>query len=258
MEVKKSHQIVFIGIVLLSILLVTAVHAISEAHKTVVIDPHSDHGRELTAIAEEAIAEEGIDTRYTSLQSIVQDSPDVIMLTFYNAERYSGGTLFSNTDFNEEKNVTFLALDIDRYDLHIQTNKKGVRKSETYGYGNNYLYSRNNNSIEMVNPHTNKTVFVLSDYATIIDKNKTNLLVDEINSKYDSVQLAPVLDTEEPCMIIDVTNDDREGWLFIYVAFYKGQLNSIHIEEGIHDFYKTTISHTAKYYDENGEVILAE
>jgi len=47
---------------------------------------------------------------------------------------------------------------------------------------------------------------------------------------------------------IDVTVDDREGWLVIEATFSKGQLDCVHVEEGIKEHSKTTISHSVKYY----------
>ncbi|MDY0387379.1 MAG: hypothetical protein RBT65_09685 [Methanolobus sp.] len=238
MEIKKSHKIVFIGIVVLSILLVTAVHAISEAHKTVVIDSQSDYGRELTSMAENAIEEEGIDTKYLFLKTIYYESADNIMLRFGGAKRFSNGVVYSHANLGEDETVTFFAADLDRYGVYTYyvqpengriSNKNVVSLSETYGQGKDYKYNVQGNSIELIDPATNKVMFVLSDYKVYQDENKADTIADEINSKYAYAQQPLPIDKEKPYIIIDVTGEETEGWLSIDVNFYKEQLYSLHI-----------------------------
>lgn len=258
MTLKKNYKLILISIAIISVLCIATVYGVSDTRKTVIINPQSEYGMELTTIAEKAIEEEGIDANYIAIQSIVQDSPDTIMLTFRGAQKFSNGVVYTNTDFNEEKPITFFAADLDRYGVYTYQaqpengkiyDKNAVLMDQTFGSGKDYLLYQNGNSIELIDSMINKTMFVFSDSKIVQDENKTNTIADEINSKYDFAQQPLPIDKEKPYIIIDVTVDDSKGWLVIEVAFYKGQLNSIHIEEGIKEFSKTTINHSVNYFD---------
>jgi hypothetical protein len=267
MKIKKSHKIVFIGIVVLSILLVTAVHAISEAHKTVVIDPHSDYGKGLAAIAEKAIEVEDIDTKYISLGTIYYEAEDTIMVKFKGAKRYSNGVIHSHADLSEDETITFFAADLDSYGVYTYYaqpdngriyDKDVVTTTQTFGKGKDYTYNIQNNSIELIDPTTDKVMFVLSNYTISPDSNRTEIIADEINSKYAYAQQPLPINKEKSYIIMDLTMNNEDSLLFIEAIFSKEKLYSLHIEEMIKDFDTTTVSHTVKYYDENGEVILPD
>ena len=241
-KIKKSHWIIFIGIAILSISLIIAVHAISESRKTIVMDPQSDYGRELTVIAEKAIEEEGIDTNYICLSTIYYEMEDSIMVKYQGAKRYSNGVVYSHADLGEDETITFFAADLERYDVntyYVQPengriyDKNVVTMSETYGQGKDYTYNIRGNAIELIDPTTNKVTFVLSDYEINKDENKADTIADEINSKYTKAQQPLPIDKEKPYIIMDMTLNDEDGWLSIDVNFYKEQLNSLYIEEGI-------------------------
>ena len=269
MKIKKSYWVIFIVILLLSISLIIAVNAISESRKTIVIDSQSDYGRELTAIAEKSIEEEGIDTNYICLSTIYYETEDSIMIKYQGAKRYSDGIIYSHADLSEDETITFFAADLDRYgvytyyvqpedDSETVYDKNFVWMDETYGQGKDYTYNMRGNAIELVDPTTNKVTFVLSNYEVNKNENKADTIADEINSKYSRAQQPLPIDKEKPYIIMDMTLNDEDGWLSIDINFYKGQLNFVSIEEGIKSPYTTTISHTVKYYDENGDVIPVE
>ncbi|SDF84587.1 hypothetical protein SAMN04488589_1502 [Methanolobus vulcani] len=267
MKFKGNYKIIFISITIVSIFLITAVYAINDSHKTVVIDTQSEYGRELTAIAEKAIEEEGIDTNYIHLRTIYYEYEDSIMVKFEGAKRYSNGVVYSHANLGEDETITFFAANLDRYGVYtyyVQPengriyDKNVVTMSETYGQGKDYKYNIQDNSIELIDPVTNKVMFVLSDYEINKDEDKADTIADEINTKYDNAQQPLPINKDKPYIIMDLTMNDEDGWLLIDVNFYKEQLNFLHIEEGIKSPYTTTISNTVKYYDENGDVIPVE
>ncbi|SFM57259.1 hypothetical protein [Methanolobus profundi] len=259
MNLKENYKIIFIGIAIISVSFVTVIYEMSESHRHTIIDPQSEYGRELTAIAEKAIEGEGIDTRYLHSGNLVQKSSGTITLTFSGSKSYSSGVVYTHANFSEDETVTFFAADLDRYDLRIQTGKKGVTLSEIYGYGKDYNYTIYDNSIELINPTTNKVMFVLSNYTVDQDDNKADIIADEINSKYASVQQPLPINKEKPYIIMDVNMNNKNGHLMIETAFYKGELYSMHIQESTKKedakkgLYTTTISHGVRYYDEEGE-----
>ncbi|MCQ6962302.1 hypothetical protein [Methanolobus chelungpuianus] len=131
---------------------------------------------------------------------------------------------------------------------------------ETYGQGKDYKYNIQGNSLELIDPLTNKIMFVLSDYTVILDENKVETVANEINSKYAYAQQPLPIDEEKPYIIMDVTMNDEDSWLSIDVDFYKEQLYSLHVEEGINEvtkagFHKTSVIHSVKYYNNEVETL---
>jgi hypothetical protein len=250
MKHKINYKLTLISIIVISILCIATVYAISEARKTVVIDPQSEYGKNLTGIAEKSIGNEGIDTKYIHLTTIYYETKDNIMVKFEGAKRYSNGVVYSHADFGEDETVTFFAADLGRYGVYCD--KNFVCMDETYGQGKDYKYNIQGNSLELIDPATNKVMFVLSDYTVVRDENKVETIADEINSKYAYAQQPLPIDNGKPYIIMDVTMNDEDGWLSIDVDFYKEQLYSLHVEEGIKEvtktgFYKTAVIHSVKY-----------
>ncbi|WMW25453.1 hypothetical protein RE474_01655 [Methanolobus sediminis] len=265
MNFKENYKIIFISIAIILISFTAVIYEMAEARKNVIIDPQSEYGRELTSIAEKAIEEEGIDTRYLHSGNLVQKSSGTITLTFSGSRSYSGGVIYPNADFDEDETITFFAADLDRYDVHSYYSQPengrvydedGLIMSEIYGQGKNCSYNIQNNSIELIDSETNKVMFALSGYTVDKDENKTDTIADEINSKYASMQQPLPIDEEKPYIIMDVNMNDETGHLMIETAFYKGQLYSMHIQESTKEedtkngLYTTTISHGVRYYDE--------
>ncbi|MDI3487115.1 MAG: hypothetical protein PWQ63_1518 [Methanolobus sp.] len=265
MNFKENYKIILISIVIILISFAAVHYEMAEARKNVIIDPQSEYGKELTAIAEKAIEEEGIDTRYLHSGNLVQKSSGTITLTFSGSRSYSGAEVYSNADFGEDEKITFFAADLDRYDIHTYStqpengriyNKDGVTMSGIYGQGKDCSYNIQNNSIELADPETNKVIFILSNYTVNQHANKTDTIADEINSKFASVQQPLPIDKEKTYIIMDVNMNDENGHLTIETAFYKGELYSMHIQESTKEentkkgFYTTTISHGVRFYDE--------
>lgn len=267
MQHKINYKLALISVIIISLLGIATVYTISEARKTVVVDPQSEYGKNLTDIAEKAIGDEGIDTKYVHLTTIYYETKDNIMVKFDGAKRYSNGVVYSHADFDEDETVTFFAADLDRYDIHtyhVQPengriyDKNVVTMSETYGQGKDYKYNIQGNSLELIDPATNKVMFVLSDYTVIRDQNKVETVACEINSKYAYAQQPLPIDEEKPYIIMDVTMNDEDSWLSIDVNFYKEQLYSLYVEEGIREItktelHKTTVIDSVKYYNKKGE-----
>lgn len=258
MNYKKKYKLMLFLLAIITILgVATIVYGFSESRKTVVIDPRSEYGKELTDISEKAITEAEIDSSYISLQSIVQDSPDSIVLTYHSTNSFKNGVIYSNDNLNKGIPISFFAADLDRYDVNTYLTDKGIQDKnavcldEIFGYGQNCLYSTNGNSVELIDPETNKTVFTLLDYTMIKDSKETNALADEINSKYDLVKQPLPIDKDKPYIIIDVKGGDVGTESLINVAFYKGQLFSMHIEETTKEDSKTTITHSVKCYNDS-------
>ncbi|MCQ6962303.1 hypothetical protein [Methanolobus chelungpuianus] len=108
MKYKKNYKLTLISIILISMLCITTVYAISEARKTVVIDPQSEYGKNLTDIAEKAIGDEGIDTKYVHLTTIYYETKDNIMIKFEGAKRYSNGVVTLMLTLVKMKQLRFL------------------------------------------------------------------------------------------------------------------------------------------------------
>ncbi|TQD27671.1 hypothetical protein [Methanolobus vulcani] len=219
----------------------------------------------MTSIADQALENEGIDTKYINLKSIVQTSPNNTLLTFRSTEDYTTSNVYSNVNLSEAKNITFFAANLDRYEVYSYTaqpengriyDKDVVTLSEIYGYGEDYGFYMTNNSIEIINPLTDKATYSLSNYTIISDKNKASTIADEINSKYANAQQPLPIDKEKTFIIIDTTHDDQKTRSIIEIWFYNNELSAMHIEEttneeNVDGFFETIITRRVKYYNQD-------
>nr|WP_321497921.1 hypothetical protein [uncultured Methanolobus sp.] len=219
----------------------------------------------MTAVAEQALEDEGIYTKYVNLESIVQTSPNNTLLTFTSTEDYTSANVYSNINISETKNITFFVADLDRYEVYSYTaqpengriyTKDGAMLTEIYGYGEDHGFHMSNDSIEIIDPLTDKAVYSLSNYTLISDKNEASKIADEINEKYDNAQQPLPIDKEKPFIIIDTTHEDRKTRLDIEIWFYKNDLSAMHIEETtkerrVDGFFETIITRRVKYYNQD-------
>lgn len=282
MGVKKNYKFTLSIVLIFSVLLVAMACAISDYHRTPaynidppvrswhLVDPQSEYGIELTAIAEKTIEEEGIDTSYIAIQNIVQDHPDSIRLRFQGAKIFSSAVIYSYEDLADEGTITFFEPDLDIYSVynyhlgiygnHLPENRRKYGQNvesipQTSGWGKDCNYRINGDSIELTDPATNNVIFILSDHKVIQDESRTGTITEKVNSEYAFArQLLPV-DEEKPYMVIDVTEETKESWSTIEVYFYEGKLYALYIKEGTQDIYNVEISHTVRYYDEEGNPI---
>ncbi|SFM57241.1 hypothetical protein [Methanolobus profundi] len=282
MNLKMDYKFKLRIVVIISILLVAMVYAISDHHMILgynneppvrpwnIIDPQSEYGIELISIAEKAIEKEGIDTNYIAIQNIAQIYPDNIRLRSQGANIFSSAVIYSYGDLADEGTIKFFEPDLDIYNVynyhlgiygnHLPENRGKYSKNvasipQTSGWGKDYNYRINGDSIELTDPVTNNIIFILSDHKIVQDESRTGTITEKVNSEYAFARQLLPIDKEKPYMVIDITGETKENWSTMDVYFHEGQLYSLYIEEGTRDIYNVAISHTVIYYDEEGNPI---
>ncbi|WMW25452.1 hypothetical protein RE474_01650 [Methanolobus sediminis] len=284
MNLKNNYKHTLIILVIISILFVAMFCAISAYHRTSgysseipirpwnIIDPQSEYGIELTYIAEKAIEKECFDTNYISIQNIVQyapNAPNAAMLKFQSAKVLSSAKIYSCEDFADTGTITFFEPDLDVYDVynyhmgiyenHLLENRRKYSKNvsgtiQKSGWGKDYNYRINGDSIELIDPVTNDIVFILPDYEVILKENRNSTITEKINSEYPFAQQLLPVDEEKPYAVIDVTQETKESWLVLDACFDEEELYLLHTGEITQDIYNVVISHTVRYYDEEETV----
>lgn len=208
------------------------------------IDPLSETGKRLTNVAEKALENEGIETEYLLLRSIVKYPPDSIIVRFIETNTFSNAKIYSNHNITDKEVSSVFAADLDRYDIatyftkdkQVKVYDKNARvESEIWGYGENYTLKTTANTLEIIDEKTNKVMLKILNYNVIQNEEQTEAISTVINSKFELAQQNPSLefyiDSGEPFIIIDTPGSNKTGDLFVEVAFYKNQITAIHIEE---------------------------
>lgn len=277
MNLKKNYKHILIILVIFSILLVAMFCAISDYHRTPgynieppirpwqIIDPQSEYGMELTSIAEKAIEDEDFDNNYTSIQNIVQYAPNAVRLKFQSSKSFSSSQVYACGEFADTGTITFFEPDLDVYDVynyhmgiygnHLPENRRKYSKSfsgtiQKSGWGKDYNYRINGDSIELIDPATDNIVFILPDYKVNLYEDRNDTITEKINSEYPFARQLLSVGGEKPYAVIDLTQETKESWIVLDVFFDKEELYLLHTEEITQDIYNVVISHTVKYYNE--------
>lgn len=233
------------------------------------MDPQSEYAKELTSIAEKAMEEEeGIDTNYITVQTIVQDPPYAIRIRFQSAKSLSGAQVYSCGDLADTGTITFFEPHPDIYNIYnyhlgiydnyLPENREKYSKNlanipESSGWGKDYTYNIQGNSIELTDPETNDIMYVLPDYKVIKVESRTATITEKINSKYAFAQQLLPAGEEKPYVVIDA-EETKESGLTMDVYFDDGQLFLLYMEDETQDMYDVSISHTLRYYSEERAV----
>ncbi len=234
--------LILIAVVILSGIGLAAVQEYMKSH-TLRLTPaeryipiESEKGKNLTGIAEKALENEGIDTRYLPTVSILDyslNSPIVTPIvkfrgtkTFYNAK------IYTNRNLTDKETSAVFAADLNRYEIATYFTKntrakvydKNVRsESEIWEYGKNYTLNIGNNFLEVVDSRSTKVKLKVLKYNVIQNEEQTGKIIDEINKKFEEAHLEFQIDREEPVVIIDapshIGNLKNTGDLSVEVVF---------------------------------------
>ncbi|MFZ3385508.1 MAG: hypothetical protein WA144_16455 [Candidatus Methanoperedens sp.] len=234
-------------LIIIVILIGVSMASIQEYRKSffqrpVPIDQFSETGKSLTNIAEKTLENEGIDTKYILLRSIVKYPSDSTILRFSGTKTFSNAKVYTNHNLTDNEMSAIFAADLSRYDIatyftkdkQVKVYDKNARvESEIWEYGKNYTLNTTNEALEIIDGRSNKVKLKVLNYMVIQNEEQTNTIANEINKKFElAQQKTPIefhINREEPIIIIDSTSS--KGDLFIEVAFYDSQVSSINIEE---------------------------
>lgn len=245
---------------------IAAVHEYKKSlsQRPLPIDPLSETGKNLISIGEKTLKDEGIDTRYILLRSIVKYPPDLTILSFSGTKTFSGAKVYTNHNITNNEITAVFAADLSRYDIatyftkdkEVKVYDKSARvESEIWEYGKNFTIDSTSNALEIIDGKSNKVKLKVLNYVVIQNEEQTDTIANDINKKFEQAQqTTPIefnINAGEPIIVIDTSSNT--GDLFVEVTFNGSQPSSIYIEQTIKEskngWDESKVTHKVKYFN---------
>ncbi len=208
------------------------------------IPVESEKGKNLTGIAEKALENEGIDTRYLLPENILDYSPNNPILKFSGTKTFYNAKVYTNHDLTDKEASAVFAADLNRYDIatyftedkKIKIYDKNVQvESEIWEYGKNYTLNTSNNILEVIDNSSNKVKLRILNFSIIQNEEQTGAIINEINGKFEKAQRGFHIDRQEPAIVIDAPshtgNLKNTGDLSVEVVFCNSLPCAMRIED---------------------------
>lgn len=257
--------LVLIAIVILVGISIAAIQEYikSQSQKLVPIDPLSEKGKSLTEIAEKTLENEGIDTKYLLVSSILErPSLNNTILSFSGTKTFNNAKIYTNRNLTDKETSAVFAADLNRYEIatYFTKNtrvkvydKKAQVESEIWEYGKNYTLNIGNNFLDVVDSRSNKVRLKVSNYTVIQNEEQTGKITNEINKKFEEAHLEFQIDREEPTVLIDAYSNT--GSILVEVGLCNSQVCDMRIEErpreneGKNGWIERIITQRIKYFN---------
>lgn|SRR5574341_126197 len=210
----------------------------------------SEKGNNLTGIAEKALENEGIDTRYILPGNILDYSPNTPIVKFSGTKTFYNAKVYTNHNLTGRGKIAVFAADLNRYNIDNQS------YGEIWEYGKNYTLNTSNNTLEVIDNSSNKVKLKILNFSIIQNEEQAGAIINEINGKFEKTQRGFHIDRQEPAIVIDapshIGNLKNIGDLSVEVVFCNSLPCAMRIEEKSKEsesngWVEFKITHSIKY-----------